>query len=209
MEQLAAKELQRRSVLSFYAGSGEGAQDSCRRAQEKSSPEVLAVLFFLALIGCCAECIAISSAATSIAGQPCSAQEVEGLLHRPGNQAFAGNPDLGAPVATPPWEVHGSADRVRQGGGEEDPRQHRAHVAPCFRGLREDRGSENPQSGRQGHHFPSPDEVAHRVRNSGYERSLFFKAWSVLTDLTRKDFVLLSQHIPIDIIHVSAPRRHW
>ena len=30
------------------------------------------------------------------------------------------------------------------------------------------------------------------------------KACSVLTDLTRKDFVLLSQHIPIDIIHVSA-----
>ena len=30
------------------------------------------------------------------------------------------------------------------------------------------------------------------------------KACSVLTDLTRKDFVLLSLHIPIDIIHVSA-----
>ena len=43
MEQLAtAKELQRRSVLPFSAGSGEGAQDSCRRAQAKSSPGVLA-----------------------------------------------------------------------------------------------------------------------------------------------------------------------
>ena len=30
------------------------------------------------------------------------------------------------------------------------------------------------------------------------------KACSVLTDLTRKDFVLLSQYIPIDTIHVSA-----
>ena len=30
------------------------------------------------------------------------------------------------------------------------------------------------------------------------------KACSALTDHTRKDFVLLAQHVPIDIIHVSA-----
>ena len=146
MEELAAaKELQRRSVLPFSAGSCEGAQDSCRRAQAKPSPRVLAVLFFLALISCCAEFIAIWTAATSFAGQSCSAQEDEGLLRRRANQAMAGYSDLGASAATLPWEVHSSADRGRQGGGEENPRKHRAHVAPCFRGLREDRGSESPQ----------------------------------------------------------------
>ena len=105
------------------AGSGEGAQDSCRRAQAKSSPEVLAVLFFLALISCCAECVAISSAATSIAGQPCSAQDVEGLLHRPGNQALAGYPDLGAPVATPPWKS--TAQQIESAKKEEKKTQDR------------------------------------------------------------------------------------
>ena len=164
MEELAAaKELQRRSVLPFSADSGEGAQDSCRRAQAKPSPRVLAVLFFLAIISCCAEFIAIWTAATSFAGQSCSAQEDECLLRRRANQAMAGYSDLGASAATLPWEVHSSADRGRQGGGEENPRKHRVHVAPCFRGLREDRGSESPQGIRQGNHFPSPDEVAHRI----------------------------------------------
>ena len=148
------------------ASSGKETQVSCFIAQAKPSPGVFSVLFFLALIICCAECIAIWTATTSIAGQACSAQEVESHLHRRGNQAVAGHSHLRAPVATLPWEVHGSADRVRQGGVEEDSRQHRTHVAPCFRGLREDRGSESPQGCRQGEYFPSPDEAAHRVSSA-------------------------------------------
>ena len=111
VEQLAAtKELQRRSVLPFSASSGEGAQDS----QAKPRPRILAVLLFLALISCCAEFFAVWTAATSCAGQSCSAQEDEGLLRRRANQAMAGHSDLGASTATLPREVHSSADRGRQ-----------------------------------------------------------------------------------------------
>ena len=164
MEQLAtAKELQRRSVLPFSAGSGEGAQDSCRRAQAMPSPGVLTVLFFLALVSCCTGCSAIWTAATSIAGQSCPAEEVESLLFRRANQTMAGHSDLGAPVATFPWEVHSSADRGCQGGGEESPGEHRPYVAPCLRGLREDRGCKSPQGIHQRNHFSSPDKAAHRV----------------------------------------------
>ena len=93
-EQLAAaKEVQRRSVLPFSASSGEGAQDSCRRAQAKSSPRALAVLFLLVLVSCC-EFIATWTAATSFAGQSCSAQEDEGLLRRRANLAMAGYSEL-------------------------------------------------------------------------------------------------------------------
>ena len=60
---------------------------------------------------------------------------------------MGGHSDLGAPVATFPWDVYGSADRVSQEGGEEDSGQHRAHVAPCCRGFRG--GSESAQGCRQ------------------------------------------------------------
>ena len=158
----AAKELQGRSVLPFSADSGEGAQ----RLSFQSSG-VLTVLFFIALFSCYAECIAIWTAATSAAGQSCSAQEDEGHLHRRGNQTMVGYSDLGAPAATLQWEVNGSADRVSQGGGEEGSRQHRVHVAPCCRGFRQDRGSESAQGYRQGDHLPSPDKAAHRVSSAG------------------------------------------
>ena len=80
---------------------------------------------------------------------------------------MAGYSDLGAPAATLQWEVYGSADRVSQGGGEEDSRQHRAHVAPCCSGFREDRGSESAQGCRQGDRLPYPGTAAHRVSSAG------------------------------------------
>ena len=98
VEQLAAKGLQRWSILPVSASSGKGTQVPCFRAQAKPKPGV----FFFALVSCCAECIAIWTATASIAGQACSAQEVESHLHRRGNEAMDGHSDLRAPVATVP-----------------------------------------------------------------------------------------------------------
>ena len=63
-------------------------------------------------------------------------------------------------------------------------------------------------------HGTCSQEARHRVGLTVHADCLFAiqatnglsasKACSVLTDLTGKDFVLLSQHISIDIIHVSA-----
>ena len=151
------------SVLPFSAGSGEGAQDSCRRAQAKSSPGVLASSSSLPSSAVAQSALPsgqqrhqlqVNLAQLKKWKASCTDQETKQWLDtRISELQFA----------TLPWEVHGSADRVRQGGGEEDPRQHGAHVSPCFRGLRKDRGSQRPQSCRQGNHFPSPDKVAHRV----------------------------------------------
>ena len=156
MEELAAaKELQRRSVLPFSAGSCEGVQDSCRRAQAKPSPRVLAVLFFLDLISCCAEFIAILTAATSFAGQSCSAQEDEGLLRRRANQAMAGYSDLGASAATLPWEVHSSADRA----AKEEEKKKQESTEHMSRPVSEVCEKIEAAKARRA----SPDEVAHRI----------------------------------------------
>ena len=163
VEQLAAKGLRRRPILSISAGSGKGTQDPCLRAQAKFRPGVFTVLFFIALFSCCAESIAIWTAAASIAGQAGPAQEVEGHLHRVETKQWLDSRI--SELQLQPFLGKSTAQQIESAkeGGKEDSRQHRAHVAPCCRGFREDRGSESAQGCRQRDYLPSPGEAAHRV----------------------------------------------